>query len=103
MDVAARAGVSMKTVSRVLNGEPHVRSTLKERVERAAKELGYQPRLAARQLAGNRSYLIAYLMPRANVSYQAALIVAAATECHRFGYHLVPETFMFWDEEDKRR
>ena len=49
-DVAALAGVSLKTVSRVINGEPTVAADLAERVRRAADALDYQPDLAARNL-----------------------------------------------------
>lgn len=50
-DVAARAGVSLKSVSRVINGEPHVSGDLAERVRRAIAELGYRPDRRARDLA----------------------------------------------------
>lgn len=58
-DVAERAGVSMKTVSRVVNNEPHVRPATREKVLRAIDALNYRPDSSARRLAGNRSYLIA--------------------------------------------
>jgi DNA-binding LacI/PurR family transcriptional regulator len=54
-DVAAVAGVSHQTVSRVLNGLPGVRTETKERVEAAIAELGYRRNLAARVLASARS------------------------------------------------
>ena len=54
-DVAAVAGVSHQTVSRVLNGMPGVRPETKERVEAAIAELGYRRNLAARMLASSRS------------------------------------------------
>lgn len=91
MDVAAQAGVSMKTVSRVLNGEAHVRAALRERVEVAVEALGYRPNFAARQLAGSRSYLIAYLFINLSASYTMALISSAAAACRKRGYHLVSE------------
>ena len=50
-DVAAAAGVSMKTVSRVLNNEPNVREEMRERVMQAVKELQYKPNPSARSLA----------------------------------------------------
>ena len=50
-DVAARAGVSHQTVSRVVNGHPHVSAQTRERVQRAIAELGYRPNTAARALA----------------------------------------------------
>lgn len=49
-DVAALAGVSLKTVSRVVNGEPGVSPALVERVERAADQLDFRPNLGARSL-----------------------------------------------------
>ena len=55
-DVAAAAGVSMKTVSRVLNNEPNVRAEMRERVMRAVEKLQYKPNPSARSLAGHRSY-----------------------------------------------
>jgi LacI family transcriptional regulator len=58
-DVAERAGVSIKTVSRVINGEPYVSATTAARVQSAAKALSYRPRLSARSLAGQRSREIA--------------------------------------------
>lgn len=57
-DVAKLAGVSIKTVSRVVNREPNVRSTTRERVEKAVAELNYRPHQSARNLASHRSHLI---------------------------------------------
>ena len=54
-DVAARAGVSVMTVSRVLNGFPGVAPKTRRRVEQAVAQLGYQANTAARVLAGGRS------------------------------------------------
>ncbi len=57
-DVATRAGVSVGTVSRVMNGAPGVRQPMREAVERAVRELGYQPNPTARLLRANRSRAI---------------------------------------------
>jgi LacI family transcriptional regulator len=54
-DVASLAGVSIKTVSRVVNSEPHVRPSTRERVARAITELDYQPDESARILARQRA------------------------------------------------
>lgn len=54
-DVAAHARVSQKTVSRVINGEPHVREALQVRVHAAIRELDYRPNAAARSLATRRT------------------------------------------------
>jgi DNA-binding LacI/PurR family transcriptional regulator len=57
-DVAARAGVSHQTVSRVLNGHPHVSATTRTRVLAAIAELGYRRNLSARVLATGRSNVV---------------------------------------------
>ncbi|MEL7298096.1 MAG: LacI family DNA-binding transcriptional regulator, partial [Pseudomonadota bacterium] len=57
-EVAQRAGVSIKTVSRVINREPNVRDTTRERVEQAVNELNYRPDQSARNLASQKSHLI---------------------------------------------
>ncbi|OYW82465.1 MAG: hypothetical protein B7Z26_03175, partial [Asticcacaulis sp. 32-58-5] len=53
-DVARLAGVSIKTVSRVMNNEPNVRSETRTKVQEAANLLHYRPNLLARSLAGAR-------------------------------------------------
>ena len=53
-DVAELAGVSIKTVSHVVNCEPNVRTATQERVHRAIAALNYVPSEAARRLAGQR-------------------------------------------------
>ncbi len=62
--VAAEAGVSLQTVSRVVNNEPNVRDVVRERVHAAVAKLGYVPSIAARRLGGSRSYLLLALNDR---------------------------------------
>lgn len=57
-DVAKLASVSIKTVSRVVNDEPNVRESTRERVEQAIASLNYRPDQSARNLASHRSHLI---------------------------------------------
>ena len=57
-DVAKLAGVSIKTVSRVVNQEPNVRDTTRQVVEKAIAELSYIPNPSARNLASHRAHLI---------------------------------------------
>ena len=57
-DVAKLAGVSIKTVSRVVNSEPNVRPATQERVDQAIAELNYLPSEAARRLARQRQSTI---------------------------------------------
>ena len=61
-DVAAHAGVSLGTVSNVLNRPGTVRPATRARVEAAIAELGFVPNASARQLAAGRSRTIAYLV-----------------------------------------
>jgi LacI family transcriptional regulator len=56
--VAAEAGVSVQTVSRVINKGPNVTPAVQARVNAAVEKLGYVPSLAARRLGGSRSFLI---------------------------------------------
>ena len=90
-DVADRAGVSAKTVSRVLNNEPNVRPTKREQVLKAARDLGYRPNPAARSLAGGRSYLIAHLHDNPVPEYIAAVNSGIYAACRSNGYFLLPE------------
>jgi len=60
-DVAELAGVSIKTVSRVVNKEPNVRDATRAKVEKAIAKLSYHPNLSARNLASQRARLIALI------------------------------------------
>ena len=65
-DVAARAGVSHQTVSRVVNGHPSVAPGTRERVERAIAELGYRPNIAARALVTGSTRTIGLVTVKIN-------------------------------------
>lgn len=68
IDIAKRANVSFKTVSRVLNDHPTVGSEIRARVTEAMAELDYRPNTAARMLAGPRGYAIALLISSDSMS-----------------------------------
>ena len=72
-DVAAEAGVSPMTVSRVLSGAQHVRPELRERVERAVRALGYHRNETARSLRRRRSGLIGVTITNIANPYYAGL------------------------------
>ena len=72
-DVAVRAGVSMKTVSNVINDFAHVSESTREKVLAAIAETGYQPNLTARNLARGRSGMIALVVPQVDMPYFASL------------------------------
>ncbi|WDZ85465.1 LacI family DNA-binding transcriptional regulator [Micromonospora cathayae] len=82
-DVAEKAGVSVKTVSNVVNGYQHVRPTTRARVEQAIAELNYRPNLSARNLRKGRTGVIALAVPELDIPYFAELarhVVVAAAE-----------------------
>lgn len=90
-DVARLAGVSIKTVSRVLNKEPNVREGTRGKVQQAVEQLNYQPSLSARSLAGNRSHLIGLLYENPSADYITGLQEGALEKCRDAGYHLIAE------------
>ena len=57
-DIAASAGVSTQTVSRVLNNHPDVSQETLNRVKRVIKETGYSPNILARSLIRGRSHML---------------------------------------------
>jgi LacI family transcriptional regulator len=87
-DVAALAGVSIKTVSRVLNREPKVRPATRERVEAAMQELRYRPNSPGRMLASRRSYILG-LVYNANSSYITSIQNGALDACRQQHYDLL--------------
>lgn len=90
-DVAKRAGVSFKTVSRVLNNEANVSAEMQERVREAISALRYSPSLAARVLAGSRSFLIGLLYDTPSSYYTHSVQMGALEKCREAGFHLVLE------------
>src|SRR5210317_296432 len=94
-DVAKLAGVSIKTVSRVVNREQNVRESTREKVQEAITRLKYRPNLSARNLASSRSHLIglvyddpgAYEVPSAG--YVIRLQQGALRACATADYELL--------------
>jgi LacI family transcriptional regulator len=91
-DVALAAGVSMKTVSRVLNNEPSVREETRKKVQEAASRLNYRPDPSARSLAGRKSYLIGLLYDNPSANYLMQIITGVVEACqeHQYGMVLHP-------------
>ena len=94
-DVAELAGVSIKTVSRVVNREPNVRDATRQKVEAAIAKLNYQPNKAARSLASHHSHLIGliyddpgyYEIPSAG--YVIRMQQGVLSACHTSNYELL--------------
>jgi LacI family transcriptional regulator len=88
-DVADLAGVSFKTVSRVINKEGSVKPDTLNKVTNAIKELNYQPNSAARNLAGTRSYTIGFVYDNPNAYYVIDMQNGILAECRDKGYELL--------------
>jgi len=94
-DVAKLAGVSIKTVSRVVNNEPNVRDSTKAKVDKAIASLNYRPDQSARNLASQRSHLIglvyddpsAYELPSSG--YIIRMQQGALKACRSLHYELL--------------
>ena len=87
--VAERAGVSLSTVSRVLNGKASVNKVLKERVEKAVKELNYRPNSVARSLANNRTDSVGVLVPEPNAPFFGDLMQAVESTLRMADKHII--------------
>ncbi len=99
--VAADVGVSLQTVSRVINNEPNVRPELKERVLEAINRLGYVPSIAAQRMSGSRSYLILALndrdrtiadwRARQGTDWVDQMLLGGMLKCAEHGYRMIVE------------
>jgi len=87
-DVAGAAGVSLATVSRVLNHPEKVKPAIRERIEKIIKELGYKPNLNAKGLASSKSTTVAIMVPELTRSSVAEMINGIADCARRRGYLL---------------
>ena len=88
-DVAAIAGVSYQTVSRVLNNSPSIRDSTRDRVLAAIAELGFRPNQAARALVTSRSRTIGVLSADANAHYGPTTALTSIEQYAReAGYRL---------------
>jgi DNA-binding LacI/PurR family transcriptional regulator len=88
-DVAARAGVSRQTVSRVLNDRPDVAPETRARVLGAIADLNYRPNLAARSMVVGRSCSLGCISPSLTDHTFASMIESAQAEARRQGYFML--------------
>ncbi|MDZ4307080.1 LacI family DNA-binding transcriptional regulator [Allopontixanthobacter sp.] len=99
--VAADAGVSLQTVSRVINREINVRPEMKKRVQASIDKLGYVPSIAAQRMSGSHSYLILALndrertiadwRAREGTDWVDQMLMGGMLECAKHGYRLIFE------------
>src|SRR5262245_6164951 len=93
--VAAQAGVSRATVSRVVNGSPKVTPDVRNAVEKAVRDLGYVPNQIARSLATARTNLIALVFPEPSARvfsddpFFPSVVRGVSQELERSGYQLI--------------
>lgn len=90
-DVAALAGVSVKTVSNVVNGYAFVKPENRRRVEEALATTGYRPNLGARNLRRGRTGFIALMLPELSVPYFAELAGLVITAAQRHEWNVLIE------------
>jgi LacI family transcriptional regulator len=99
--VAADAGVSLQTVSRVINSEPNVRPAMQERVQASIDRLGYVPSIAAQRMSGSRSYLILAIndrdrtiadwQTRQGSDWVGQMLLGGMLKCAEHGYRMIFE------------
>lgn len=88
-DVAQKAGVSLATVSRVINNSDSVKASTKEKVERAIKELNFVPNAVAQGLASNKTTNIALIVPEASFSYISKIINGVVDVVYIYNFDVV--------------
>lgn len=98
-DVAARAGVAVKTVSRVLNAHPYVSAETRARVEEAMRALDFKPSMAARILSGARSNQIALIYDNHSPYYMFQIQTGCWERCHEAGLRLLAQPVNVADPE----
>ncbi|MDF7775261.1 LacI family DNA-binding transcriptional regulator [Sphingomonas sp. AOB5] len=88
-EVSKIAGVSFKTVSRVLNNEKHVSEATRRKVEEAVATLNFRPSHAARTLAGRRSFQVALIYDNPSPYYVYHVQTGAQERCVELGFRLL--------------
>jgi LacI family transcriptional regulator len=90
-DVSALAGVSVKTVSRVLNGHPYVHAETRRKVEEAMRTLDFSPSIAARILSGGKSGQIALIYDNHSPYYMHQIQTGCWARCQKEGVRLLAQ------------
>ncbi|MDQ0255000.1 LacI family transcriptional regulator [Evansella vedderi] len=88
-DVAREAGVSMATVSRVVNGNPNVKPTTRKRVLEAIERLGYRPNAVARGLASKRTTTVGVIIPDISSIFFAELARGIEDIATMYKYNII--------------
>jgi DNA-binding LacI/PurR family transcriptional regulator len=88
VDIAEASGVSVATVSRILNNKPDVADETRQRVLKLIEERGFAPHLAWQQLRSGKSHFIALHFPQDFNPPSHGIITSAALSCEQAGYSL---------------
>ncbi|QAA23043.1 catabolite control protein A [Sporolactobacillus terrae] len=88
-DVAREAGVSMATVSRVVNGNPNVKPTTRKKVSEAIKRLGYRPNAVARGLASKKTTTVGVIIPDISSVYFSELARGIEDIATMYKYNII--------------
>ncbi|HEY6017946.1 MAG TPA: LacI family DNA-binding transcriptional regulator [Gaiellaceae bacterium] len=88
-EVASAAGVSIATVSRVLNGRPDVAPQTREAVLRAVRDRGFSTNRSARALSGGRTGLVGFTLPIVHAAYFSSILSGAAEALYEQDMRLV--------------
>src|SRR6202007_1123077 len=88
-DVARESGVSVFTVSAVVNKKTHVGKRLRERVEAAIRKLNYRPNLIARSLAKQRTHTTGMIVPDIATPFFPMVVRGAEDAAQKHGYNLL--------------
>jgi DNA-binding LacI/PurR family transcriptional regulator len=96
-DVARRAGVAVGTVSRVMNKQPDVNSELRERVQRALKELNYRPNARAQIFARNASPVVSFILSNRDFlhPFHSRVLQGVEEYCEESGFFVIYTRFRY--------
>ena len=101
-DVASKAGVSITTVSRVMNDRGPLSEATKKAVHDAMEELGYFPNDVARALGKNSLNIMGLIVPTIKHPFFGELVHACEDETYRRGYKLMVVASDYNEEKEKR-
>lgn len=88
-DVAREAGVSMATVSRVVNGNPNVKPTTRKKVLETIRHLGYRPNAVARGLASKKTTTVGVVIPDISNAFYAELTRGIEDIATMYHYNII--------------
>lgn len=100
-DIAQRAGVSVKTVSRVLNNEPMVGANTRARVEAVMREVGYVPNILAQRLARGRAMVIGLIFHNATRAYLNDVLEGSLDVARQRGYGIMTRLIDVTSPDDR--